>query len=159
MPEHFIYVYTPLGKMALAAADTHITRLAFCPAEWTRQLEERTSPLLEEARRQLQAYFAGVRHRFELPLAPAGSPFQRKVFDALLQIPYGQTCSYREVARMAGNPRASRAVGGANHVNPIAIIIPCHRVIAADGRWGGYAAGVEKKIFLLQLEQAHCPAG
>lgn len=158
MREQFVYVATPLGQMALAGTATHITRLAFCPADWTRQLEEKTSPLLEEARLQLQAYFAGKRRHFDLPLRPAGTPFQQTVFAALRQIPYAQTRSYREIACAVGNPRAARAIGSANHVNPIAILIPCHRVIAADGSWGGYAKGVTKKIFLVNLEKSYQPA-
>ena len=135
-PETFICVPSPLGPLAVAATDTCLTRVAFCPAAWTQQLPEQATPLF-------------------LPLDPAGTDFQRRVWRQLIRVPYGRTCSYRDIARAVGNPRACRAVGGANHVNPIAIVIPCHRVIAADGSWGGYGAGIQRKIFLLELEKAH----
>ena len=110
---------------------------------------------MRKARQELEAYFAGTLCAFALPLDPAGTDFQRRVWRQLVRVPYGRTCSYRDIARAVGNPRACRAVGGANHVNPIAIVIPCHRVIAADGSWGGYGAGIQRKIFLLELEKAH----
>ena len=154
-PETFVYMPSPLGPLAVAATDTCLTRVAFCPAAWTRQLPERDTPLLRKARQELEAYFAGTLYAFALPLDPAGTDFQRRVWRQLIRVPYGRTCSYRDIARAVGNPRACRAVGGANHVNPIAIVIPCHRVIAADGSWGGYGAGIQRKIFLLELEKAH----
>ncbi len=154
-PETFVYMPSPLGPLAVAATDTCLTRVAFCPAAWTRQLPERDTPLLRKARQELEAYFAGTLYAFALPLDPAGTDFQRRVWRQLIRVPYGRTCSYRDIARAVGNPRACRAVGGANHVNPIAIVIPCHRVIAADGGWGGYGAGIQRKIFLLELEKAH----
>lgn len=108
-------------------------------------------PLL---RRQLTEYFAGERTAFELPLAPAGSPFQRDVWNALLAIPYGETRSYGELAAAVGKPGAARAVGRANHDNPIGVVIPCHRVIGAGGSLTGYAGGVDRKRYLLELEGA-----
>ena len=90
-----------------------------------------------------------------MPLAPSGTPFQQRVWNALCQIPYGKTRTYGEVAKMAGNPKASRAVGMANHRNPILILIPCHRVIGSYGSLTGYAAGLETKKYLLQLEKEH----
>jgi methylated-DNA-[protein]-cysteine S-methyltransferase len=108
-------------------------------------------PLL---RRQLAEYFAGQRTAFELPLAPAGTPFQRNVWDALLAIPYGETRSYGELAAAVGKPGAARAVGRANHDNPIGVVIPCHRVIGAAGSLTGYAGGVDRKRYLLELEGA-----
>lgn len=154
-PETFICVPSPLGPLAVAATDTCLTRVAFCPAAWTQQLPEQATPLLRKARQELEGYFAGRLFAFTLPLDPAGTDFQRRVWRQLVRVSYGRTCSYRDIARAVGNPRACRAVGGANHVNPIAIVIPCHRVIAADGSWGGYGAGIQRKIFLLELEKAH----
>jgi methylated-DNA-[protein]-cysteine S-methyltransferase len=112
-------------------------------------------PLL---RRQLAEYFAGQRTAFELPLAPAGTPFQRGVWDALVAIPYGETRSYGELAALVGKPGAARAVGSANHDNPIAVVIPCHRVIGAGGSLTGYAGGIDRKRYLLELEGALQPS-
>jgi methylated-DNA-[protein]-cysteine S-methyltransferase len=106
----------------------------------------------EEARRQLDEYFAGRRTRFDLELAPGGTAFQRQVWAALQEIPYGETRSYLDIARRLGSPKAVRAVGGANGRNPIAVVIPCHRVIAADGSLGGYGGGLDRKRLLLDLE-------
>jgi methylated-DNA-[protein]-cysteine S-methyltransferase len=103
-------------------------------------------------REQLGEYFAGDRTRFDLELAPVGTPFQELVWRALRRIPYGRTASYGEIARGIGHPAASRAVGMANGSNPISIVVPCHRVIGADGKLTGYAGGVERKRFLLKLE-------
>jgi methylated-DNA-[protein]-cysteine S-methyltransferase len=107
----------------------------------------------EEIRRQLDEYFAGRRTRFDLELAPLGTAFQRRVWSALQEIPYGETRSYLDIARSIGSPKAVRAVGGANGRNPIAVVIPCHRVIAADGSLGGYGGGLDRKRLLLDLEQ------
>jgi methylated-DNA-[protein]-cysteine S-methyltransferase len=113
---------------------------------------ERSPARLHAAAAQLAEYFAGVRKTFELPLAAVGSPFQRRVWDALREIPYGETESYGELARRIGAPAASRAVGRANGSNPIPIIIPCHRVIGAGGTLTGFGGGVERKRYLLDLE-------
>jgi methylated-DNA-[protein]-cysteine S-methyltransferase len=104
---------------------------------------------------ELREYASGRLQRFSLPLDLGGTPFQRKVWKALRAIPYGETRSYQQVARAVGNPRASRAVGMANHWNPVAIVVPCHRVIAADGTLGGYAGGLERKTQMLQFENSH----
>jgi O-6-methylguanine DNA methyltransferase len=113
--------------------------------------------VIEQAGRQLAEYFARQRQRFDLPLAPEGTPFQRRVWDAVAQIPYGQTRSYWWVAVRMGDPYAFRAVGAANGANPLPIIIPCHRVIRHDGSLGGYSAGLDWKRFLLALEGAEDP--
>ena len=114
---------------------------------------ERETKLHQEVHNQLTQYFAKQRTAFDLPIKVQGTPFQLKVWDALQQIPYGQTRSYADIARMIENPKACRAVGGANNKNPIMIIIPCHRVINADGSLGGYGGGTNVKQFLLALEQ------
>jgi methylated-DNA-[protein]-cysteine S-methyltransferase len=116
-------------------------------AEW-----QATDEPFEEVRRQLADYFAGRRMTFDLPLAMVGSPFQRRVWRALQEIPYGETTSYGEIARRVGVPSAPRAVGVANGQNPVAVIVPCHRVIGADGSLTGYGGGLERKRLLLELE-------
>ncbi|QCC86822.1 methylated-DNA--[protein]-cysteine S-methyltransferase [Desulfovibrio desulfuricans] len=113
---------------------------------------EQQTPLLQRAFKQLEEYLAGTRESFDLPLAPEGTPFQRKVWDALLQIPYGQTRSYRQIAEAVDSPRGFRAVGMANNRNPIAVFIPCHRVVGADGSMVGYGGGLPIKEALLKLE-------
>ena len=110
------------------------------------------TPLLLEAKRQLEEYYAGLRAGFSLPLTPQGTAFQKKVWQQLEAIPYGQTRTYGQIAAAVGQPTASRAVGGANHNNPIAIVIPCHRVIGANGKLTGYAGGLDIKEKLLRLE-------
>ena len=108
-----------------------------------------------ETRRQLQEYFAGQRNVFDLPLDFAGTDFQKKVWQALLNIPYGQTRSYRDIAEQVGNIKAVRAVGAANGKNPISIIAPCHRVIGRSGKLVGFAGGLDKKEILLNIERTH----
>ena len=117
--------------------------------------QEEASPLLEEAKRQLGEYFAKGRRAFDLPLAPKGTAFQMRVWQALQSIPYGETRNYQQVAEMAGSPKACRAAGMANHNNPLSILIPCHRVIGKEGGLTGY--GLEAKRFLLELEGAWGP--
>ncbi|GIX47523.1 MAG: methylated-DNA--protein-cysteine methyltransferase [Candidatus Tectimicrobiota bacterium] len=154
----YTIIASPLGPLLLAASEAGLTHLAFQassrplvpPATWV----EAATPLLQAAAAQLEAYFAGRRRQFSLPLAPAGTPFQQRVWQALQRIPYGTTLSYRELAQRLGQPAAVRAVGQANGRNPIAIVIPCHRVIGHDGRLGGYAGGVALKRWLLQHEGA-----
>ncbi|MEL7290367.1 MAG: methylated-DNA--[protein]-cysteine S-methyltransferase [Pseudomonadota bacterium] len=110
-------------------------------------------PILSQAVRELQEYFTGQRRVFTLPLAAVGTPFQQQVWQALTQIPFGQTWSYQQIADAIGKPKAVRAVGMANGKNPISIIVPCHRVIGKNGKLTGYAGGVERKAKLLALEQ------
>ena len=112
---------------------------------------------IDEVRRQVNEYCAGERTEFDLELAPDGTEFQRAVWDALLTIPYGETRSYGEIARAIGQPQAARGVGAANHANPIALIVPCHRVIGADGSLTGYGGGLPLKRALLAHEAAHRP--
>jgi len=144
---------TPIGELVITAdPDGAVTSLHLPnhPPDTTGW--ERDDALLDPARRQLAEYFAGERTAFDLPLRPAGAEFQKQVWDALLRIPYGETASYGEIARELGHPTASRAVGAANGRNPIAIIVPCHRVIGSDGSLTGYAGGLDCKRALLDLE-------
>jgi methylated-DNA-[protein]-cysteine S-methyltransferase len=110
------------------------------------------TPLIEKAATQLSEYFAGTRKSFDLQLAPNGTDFQQKVWAALQTIPFGQTCSYKDIALQIGKPKAYRAVGMANNKNPIVIVIPCHRVIGSDGTLIGYGGGLPVKEYLLKLE-------
>ena len=142
---------TPVGQMALAGEGDAISRL-YLPGLPLPRLASRETPLLARGREELLEYLAGARRDFDLALAPQGTPFQQRVWAALREIPYGQTRSYRELAQAAGSPRGYRAVGMANHRNPIPILIPCHRVVGADGSLTGYAGGLELKRKLLELE-------
>lgn len=142
---------TPLGPMALAGEGEVLKRL-YLPGQPAPRLASRETPLLARGRAQLLEYLDGTRRRFDLPLAPEGTPFQQRVWKALETIPWGQTRTYAQVARLAGSPRGFRAVGMANHYNPLPILIPCHRVVGADGSLTGYAGGLELKKALLALE-------
>jgi len=145
---------SPLGWLQVRASSRSLLAVQFRPE---RPAGDRPSALVVEAIRQLQEYFSGRRRNFDLPLAPAGTAFQQAVWQALLAIPYGQVRSYQQVAEAVGNRRACRAVGQANHANPIAIVIPCHRVIGATGALVGYGAGLERKERLLRFEKEHTP--
>lgn len=147
-----IYCETPMGTITLTEEDCALTGLHFGKQSLA---EERETPLLEEARIQLSQYFQGQRRVFDLPLQLKGTPFQRAVWQALVEIPYGETRSYGEIATAIGRPKATRAVGMANHVNPLAIVVPCHRVIGKNGSLTGYAGGLDFKRYLLNLEAAH----
>lgn len=138
----------PAGPLMLVERDDALAELRFGADDGTE-----ASPLLLRARTELEEYFAGRRREFDLPLAPHGTPFQQRVWQALRAIPYGSTCTYGELAAAVGNPRASRAVGMANHRNPLPILIPCHRVIGASGALTGYAGGLEWKRRLLAIEE------
>jgi methylated-DNA-[protein]-cysteine S-methyltransferase len=155
---------SPVGKLLLIADETALNGIYFdgardYPAD-TRDCEERPDhPILKKTRRQLEEYFAGRRKTFDLPLAPAGTPFQLSVWKALERIAYGETQSYGQIAQSIGKPKAVRAVGAANGANPIPIVIPCHRVIGSDGSLTGYGGGLTRKRQLLALEQDKTPFG
>ena len=142
----------PFGRFGVEEKEGAVTHLYLNPAGAVLPEEERETPLLAEAMRQLAEYFAGERREFELPLAPEGTPFMRRVWAELVKVPYGAIATYGEIAERIGNPGGSRAVGLANNRNPIAIIIPCHRIIGSSGKLVGYAGGVELKERLLALE-------
>ena len=142
----------PFGRFGVEEKEGAVTHLYLNPAGAVLPAEERETPLLAEAMRQLAEYFAGERREFELPLAPEGTPFMRRVWAELVKVPYGAIATYGEIAERIGNPGGSRAVGLANNRNPIAIIIPCHRIIDSSGKLVGYAGGVELKERLLALE-------
>lgn len=143
------YVFTPAGMLGIEDNGTAITKVFFAPKE---QSETPLSPLAQLVAVELDEYFKGERTTFDLPLAPKGTDFQQRVWKALTEIPYGETRTYGEIALAVGNGKACRAVGMANHVNPIAIIIPCHRVVGKNGTLTGYAGGLNIKKLLLELE-------
>ncbi len=150
---HYVTMKTPIGELRLISDGKALTGLymgSYGPKpdkSWTRG-----GALLEKAEKQLREYFDGTRKDFDLPLAPEGTAFQKKAWDALCDIPYGQTISYGEQARRIGLPDAARAVGTANGSNPISIIVPCHRVIGANGKLTGYGGGLPRKQWLLEHE-------
>ena len=144
------YVFdSPVGPLTLECTAHAVTALRF--GKFTR-VKASPMPISQRAERELAEYFGGRRHVFDLPLAPSGTPFQLAVWRALCDIPYGQTRSYKEIAQAVGNPKACRAVGMANNRNPIPILIPCHRVVGADGTLVGYGGGLWIKRRLLSLE-------
>lgn len=154
-------VDSPVGPLLLAASDAGLHAIEFPesrhPLKRGPDWREGRHPLLRQAHRQLDAYFAGERRGFDLPLAPAGTAFQRHVWRTLATIPYGTTISYATLAARIGRPGASRAVGAANGRNPLPIVLPCHRVVGADGALTGFGGGLPTKRFLLELEGALPP--
>jgi len=150
-------VPSPIGKLLLTSDGERLTGVRMEP--FTPHPEWKKAPAsLQRASEQLGAYFAGELRAFELDLKTSGTPFQMRVWHALADIPYGETISYGELARWVGNPRAVRAVGRANGANPIAIVLPCHRVIGANGTLTGYGGGLDRKAKLLALEGIMVPA-
>ncbi len=149
---------TPVGRLLIAGNEDGLRHVAFCQTHFSTQevqLEpswELNERKLREPIQQLNAYFAGKRQTFDLPLACPGTDFQKKVWKALCEVPFGKTATYGEIARSVGNPAASRAVGLANGQNPIAIVVPCHRIIGSNGRLTGYGGGISHKQTLLHLE-------
>ncbi|MGP6146358.1 methylated-DNA--[protein]-cysteine S-methyltransferase [Jeotgalibaca sp. A122] len=142
---------SPIGLYVISASEKGITRLDRLAADEPIPKTKET-PLLLEAKKQLEEYFNGVRKDFDLPLDTKGTPFQEAVWQALRTIPYGKTASYKDIAVAIGNPKAVRAVGGANNRNPISIITPCHRVIGITGKLVGYGGGMDAKEYLLRME-------
>jgi methylated-DNA-[protein]-cysteine S-methyltransferase len=160
---------SPVGELLLVASDAGLIAIRF---EWNQHgVDPRASSvpstdasgaearILAEARSQLDAYFAGAQTEFDLPLDPRGPPFQQKVWAALREIPFGRTISYLELARRTGDPKAVRAVGAANGRNPIPLVVPCHRVIGADGSLVGFGGGIDRKRWLLHHEGALAEGG
>jgi methylated-DNA-[protein]-cysteine S-methyltransferase len=155
----------PVGELLLTADAGGLTGVYFEPHRWgpsagdvARWRRGDLAGVIAAARAQLAAYFAGELTAFDLPLAARGTPFQERVWRALREIPYGATVSYGELARRLGDPRATRAVGAANGRNPLSIVVPCHRVVGADGTLTGFGGGIERKRWLLAHEQRLAPA-
>jgi O-6-methylguanine DNA methyltransferase len=171
MPEKLLVLQrfdSPLGQMVMVARNNHIYRIDFETLSYqpfdSKALErkglrivEQETEVLAEAQRQLEEYFGGKRFEFDLPLAPEGTTFQQQAWQALREIPYGETRSYQQQAERLGDARFARAVGHANGRNPISIIVPCHRVLGKNGKLTGFASGVDKKAKLLELETRYRP--
>jgi len=151
------WMHSPVGRLQLVASDAGLAAILWQNDRPNRvvldlETEDSSHPVLRETERQLGEYFAGRRNRFDLPLDPVGTAFQRKVWRALLTIPFGETRSYQQIATQVGHPKAVRAVGAANGRNPLSIVAPCHRVIGSNGKLTGFAGGLETKAYLLALE-------
>jgi methylated-DNA-[protein]-cysteine S-methyltransferase len=146
----YTFMDSPVGRLLFAREDVGLAIISFDGAplpEWTR-----SDASFDDAREQLRAYFANELRVFELPLAPRGTPFQLAVWNALREIPYGETRSYAQLAKTIGKPNAVRAVGAANGANPLPIVVPCHRVIGSNGALTGFGGGLNAKRYLLDLE-------
>jgi methylated-DNA-[protein]-cysteine S-methyltransferase len=153
-------IVSPIGPLRIRVGEKGIVALDFVDEATARRGEAASPPpgmpeVLRTARKELDEYFRGSRASFSAPIDLTGTPFQRRVWEVLLRIPYGQTMSYKEVAAAVGNGSATRAVGGANHRNPVSIIVPCHRVVGCDGRLTGYGGGLWRKEWLLDHEKRH----
>jgi len=149
---------SPVGEILLVSDGKDLTRVSMNRQKYAAEIEndwveKKDIPPLKLAVEQLKSYFAGLLSEFDLPIAFRGTAFQNKVWKELTRIPFGKTISYGELARRVGNPKASRAVGLANGKNPLAIVVPCHRVIGANGTLTGYGGGLDRKQKLLELEQ------
>ena len=151
---------SPIGPILIAEEDGYIVELSFMEADTRRKFRNKAEPLqssdntvIKACIAELDAYFAGKLRDFTVPIKLTGTDFRKKVWDALMTIPYGETISYKKLAERIGQPSAVRAVGGANHHNPVSIIVPCHRVIGASGTLTGYGGGLGNKEFLLKLEK------
>jgi methylated-DNA-[protein]-cysteine S-methyltransferase len=155
MTIYYEYYSTAIGELLLAGDGEHLTLLGFPQGKMLKRHEENwclDSAPFKEVRSQLDAYFAGELQSFDLPLLPTGTSFQERVWQALTEIPFGETWSYGQLANHIGKPKAARAVGAANGVNPIPVIIPCHRVIGSSGKLTGFGGGLQTKQYLLKLE-------
>lgn len=156
---YYDFYESPYGRMLLVASDDGLTGVYFDGQKYHPRLKaawrhDARNALLRQAKRELAEYFSGRRKRFEIALAPEGTPFQRAVWKAISTVDFGRTITYGELARRAGAPGSARAAGAATGRNPIGIIVPCHRIVGANGSLTGYAGGLEKKRALLALEGA-----
>ena len=150
------YYNTKIGEIAIEENGVAITRLYFVNKDLEKEVEIKEETwLMRKAIKEIKEYLEGKRNSFDLPLEPEGTEFQKKVWNVLKEIPYGETRSYGEIAKLIGNEKASRAVGMANNKNPIMIMIPCHRVIGVNGKLVGYAGGLDVKEKLLNIEKNH----
>jgi methylated-DNA-[protein]-cysteine S-methyltransferase len=150
---------SPLGPVIAIADDAGLTHVDFVGAKYERKtapgwIEDPAAPALRACGKQLAEYFAGRRTAFDLPLAPQGTPFQQRVWQEIARVPYGKTITYGELAKRAGAPGQARAAGAATGRNPLGVVVPCHRIMGADGSLTGYAGGLDRKRGLLELEGA-----
>lgn len=146
-------VDSPIGKIELIEEDNNITEINILKNIKINSIKQKNTKLLMKTEKQLKEYFSGIRTKFTVPLNPKGTKFMKEVWNELLNIPYGEVRTYKEIAQKIGNINAARAVGMANHKNPIPIIIPCHRVIGSNNKLVGYALGLYVKQYLLNLER------
>ena len=146
---------SPVGEIVIIEDKGKIVEIDIAKNNKLDNIEEKDTELLLQTEKQLKEYFEGKRFDFEIPLNPTGTEFMQSVWKALEQIPYGETRTYKEIADAVGNPKATRAVGMANHKNPIPIIIPCHRVIGSNNKLVGYGLGLDMKQYLLELEKEY----
>jgi methylated-DNA-[protein]-cysteine S-methyltransferase len=146
------YIDSPLGVVEFQSSDKGITQTIFCGNE---RKKVNANDITNRCKKQLLEYFSEKRKVFDLPLDLKGTAFQKLVWECLVNIPFGETITYHDIAKKLNNPKASQAVGGANGRNPISLIVPCHRVIGANGSLTGYAGGIERKLWLLELEGIH----
>lgn len=153
--EYVNYYDTPIGKLSICADAYGVTSIDLSHESISSVHEIYECPIIKIAAVQLYEYFEGKRFHFDFPLNLKGTQFQKKVWDALMNIPYGKTVTYKDIAMQIGNPKASRAIGMANNKNPIPIVVPCHRVIGSNGSLIGYAYGLDVKKQLLDLEMSH----
>lgn len=150
---YYSVIESPIGEVLISSDGEFLRGLCFSPFELPPECNN-DLPIFKETQRQLAAYFAGELRTFDLPIRLEGSPFQLRVWQELLKIPYGMTLSYKQLAERVGDGKSIRAVGRANGQNPIPIIVPCHRVIGSNGQLVGYGGGIDKKLFLLKLEKS-----
>jgi len=155
----FARIASPLGPLVAVAEGDALAALDFTDAKYARSpepswIEDPAWPVLRACAAQLAEYFAGERGRFDLPLDPRGTPFRKRVWAEIAKVPYGETMTYAELARRAGAPGSARAAGAATGRNPLAIVVPCHRIVATSGALTGYAGGLARKEYLLALEGA-----
>ena len=149
---NIFYYKTAIGNLCVEAEGEYITHILFDGQAAPKDAEVKETAVIKETGRQLAEYFAGKRKTFDVPLAPKGTPYQQKVWQALIDVKYGETATYKQIAERTGNAKASRAVGMCNNKNPIPIIVPCHRIIGTSGKLVGYAGGLDVKQKLLELE-------
>ncbi|PHS39485.1 MAG: cysteine methyltransferase [Robiginitomaculum sp.] len=152
---HYDYLDTPIGPLLLAGCKDYLRFVGFAEGFQARrplEIWKKDGRMFTQARQEFTEYFAGTRTKFTVPIKLSGSEFQRSVWQALIDVPYGETCSYGDIANAINNPKSSRAVGGANNANPIPVIVPCHRIIGADKSMTGFGGGIPTKEFLLDLE-------
>ena len=150
--KQYCYYDSPIGRICLVSEEQALVRIGFKGEPFPPGAVPGQNVVLQQAMHELQEYFNAVRTDFDVPIRLQGTPFQLQVWSALRNIPYGQTCTYKQLSHSVGRERAYRAVGNANPVNPLPIIVPCHRVVGADGKLTGYRGGLMNKGFLLALE-------
>jgi len=152
---HYDYMDAPIGPLLLAGCQDYLRFVGFAEGFQARQpldTWQKNGDMFAQAKQEFAEYFAGTRTKFTVPIKLHGTEFQRAVWQALQDVPYGETCSYGDIAHAIQNPKSSRAVGGANNANPIPVIVPCHRIIGADKSMTGFGGGIPTKEFLLDLE-------